>query len=80
MLRRSDTPGLDNIAGGPDPVPTPLDGEYVEHLSWAYDHMTKCARRLEKALDLLGEEPIDDELLGGPFSDDEVGPILGYDD
>jgi hypothetical protein len=81
MLYRSNDPGLDDLTGGPDPVPAPLDGEHVEHLHKAYGHIAKCVKRLERALDLLNEEPLDDEpLFGEPFSDDEVWPILGYDD
>jgi hypothetical protein len=78
---RSDTPGLDDAAGEGDPPPegTEPDGEtHAEHLRRAYGHMTKCARHLERAL--LDEEPLDDEPLGGPFSDDEVGPLTGYTD
>jgi hypothetical protein len=61
-------------------VPAPLPDEHFEHLHKAYSHIAKCVKRLERALDLLNEEPIDDEPLGGPFSDDEVGPLIGYDD
>jgi hypothetical protein len=76
---------LGDVIGGEDPPPMgetdPLpDGEHAEHLRRAYGHMTKCVKRLEKALDLLEGAPLDDEPEGGPYSDDEVGPITGYTD
>jgi hypothetical protein len=80
FYRRSDTPDLDDVTGLPDPVSPPFDREYVEHLHQAYGHMAKCVGRLERALDLLGSEPIDDEPLVGSGDEDEVGPITGYTD
>jgi hypothetical protein len=67
-LRRSDTPDLDDITGGPDPVPASLDGEHVEHLHKAYAHMTACARHLKTALALLDGGP-----LGG--GGDDIDPV-----
>jgi hypothetical protein len=70
MLRRSDTPDLDDAAGGADPVPAPIDGEHIEHVRRAYIHIAECARHLGKALDLLDTEPIEEE----PGGDDDVTP------
>jgi hypothetical protein len=91
FYRSADDPDFDDAAGGEDPPPMgetdPPDGEH-ELLRRAYGHMSKCAKHLAKALDLLDEEeqrdlldePFDDEPLGGPAGDDEVGPVIGYTD
>lgn len=67
-LRRTDTPDLDDAAGGPDPVPAPVDGEHVEHVRRAYMHAAECVRHLGKALDLLDDEPLEEP------GDDDVTP------
>jgi hypothetical protein len=86
FLRSAAAPDLDDAAGGEDPPPK---GEtHAEHLQRAYRHMGKCVQHIERALDLLGDdeqrdlldEPFDDEDIGGPSGDDEVGPVIGYTD
>jgi hypothetical protein len=69
-LRRSDTPGPDYTAGGPDPVPAPIDGEHIAHVRRAYMHAAECVRHLGKALNLLDTKPIEEE----PGDNDDVTP------
>jgi hypothetical protein len=82
-FRRSDTPGLDDAAGGEDPPPEgvsdPLPNGEHELLTQALCHMTRCAKRIERAIGLLDNEPEkgDDD----PYnSDSGSGPTIGYDD
>jgi hypothetical protein len=85
---RSDTPGLDDAAGGEGPPPEgesdPLSSEH-ELLTKALRHATKCMQHIERSLGEIGEDDklLDDEPLfeDDPFNADSGnGPEIGYDD